>query len=91
MAANGYENAAGLQITAPVVVCQAPVAQVIATGSQGGAEDQASSWSVISGTNTCDISADGLLDNPIASDNSAAETILKRVLAVIFTFRKKLN
>ncbi len=45
MAANGYENAAGLRIPAPGVVCQAPVAQVMATGSKGGVEDQASSWS----------------------------------------------
>jgi hypothetical protein len=31
----------------------------------------------ISGTNTCNISADGLSDGPIASVSSAAETILK--------------
>jgi hypothetical protein len=48
MAANGYENAAVLRIPAPRVVCQDPVAQVMATGSQGGAEDQALSKSVIS-------------------------------------------
>ncbi len=74
MAANGYENAAGLRIPPPGVVFQAPVAQVMATGSQGGAENQASSWSVISGTNTRDISAE-LSDGLIASDSSAAETI----------------
>ncbi len=53
------------------------MAQVMATGSQGGAEDQALSKSVICGTNTCDISADELSDGPITSDISVAETILK--------------
>jgi hypothetical protein len=54
--ANGYESKAVLRITAPDVVYQAPVAQVMTTGSQGRAEDHSSSWSVISGTNTCGIS-----------------------------------
>jgi hypothetical protein len=33
MAANGYENAAGLRIPAPGIVCQATVAQVMAVES----------------------------------------------------------
>jgi hypothetical protein len=64
MAANGYENADGLRIPVPGVVYQAPVARVMVTGSRGGVDNQASSWSVISRTNKCDISADELLDGP---------------------------
>jgi hypothetical protein len=71
------DNAAGLQILAPGVVFQPSVAQNWATGSQGRVEDQASSWSVISGTNICDISTDKQSDGSIAPDSTAAETISK--------------
>jgi hypothetical protein len=45
----------------------------MAVESQGGVEDQASSWSVISTKNTCDIFAGELSDDPVASDSSAAD------------------
>jgi hypothetical protein len=48
------DNAAGLHIPTPGVVFQPHAAQFRATVGQDRVENQDSSWSVISGTNTCD-------------------------------------
>ncbi len=56
------DNAAWLRIPTLGMIFQATMAQTRATGIQGGAEDQTSSWSVISKTNIYYISADELSD-----------------------------